>query len=190
MEVPSFSQSVSGIPSSVNLVFKPYPVHGASADEKKELSESERLSELANEDTRLIILHSKEIPADVMSVFQSIGKVIHFDYKVHSMLSLSEIDFQYLLIDITKSDSRQWLRLHRKEFEAFPNVLAYAYSFEVDSLERPDSWMKFCKKVITNFDLVVGSATHLANSLMSDKIKYQNKVSSFVKHFLSCWGSQ
>lgn len=186
MEVPSFSQSVSGIPSqsnipsSVNLVFKPYPV--SSVEEKKELHEEP--------DTRLIILHSKEIPADVMSVFQSIGKVIHFDYKVHSMLSLEDIDFQYLLIDITKSDSRQWLRLHRKEFEAFPNVLAYCYSFEVDSLERPDSWMKFSKKVITNFDLVVGSATHLAESLMSDKIKYQNKVSSFVKHFLSCWGSQ
>jgi hypothetical protein len=163
-----------------------------SLDEFKSKLEEHKSAVVVHEEkkvekqNKLVIAYSKEIPAEVKTLFASLGRTVEFNYSVHSMVSLLQIEFNYLYIDITKEKNRLYLKLHRKELEQMDSI-AFCYKFEIDTLQdRSDAWFKAFGKAISVFDMLIGDADQMKQVLYNDKLKYSHKVTSVLKKVFSC----
>jgi hypothetical protein len=150
-------------------------------DEKKEPAP---VAEMKREN-KLVIAYSKEIPQDVKTLFSSLGRVVEFNYDVHSSLKLLAIDFNYMYVDITKEKNRLYLKLHRKELDQIHSI-GYAHKFELETCQREDAWFNAMEKAISAFDTLIGSADEMEQALFQSKLKYQSKAVSVLKKCFSC----
>jgi hypothetical protein len=60
--------------------------------------------------TTFIIVLSRDITDSELALLREYGKVVIFDHRVYTNIVLQAIDFDYFLLDLRKSEDRQYLQ--------------------------------------------------------------------------------
>jgi hypothetical protein len=93
----------------------------------------------------VIVLHTIDLPADVLAILQGYGKVVHYDASVEGSHTLSSLVFDYLCLDIRK-------KAHRAYFDS-QDTTQFSVICYISKLEQFDSLVEDlgCSAVITTF---------------------------------------
>ena len=93
----------------------------------------------------VIVLHTIDLPADVLAILQGYGKVVFYDSAVEGSHTISSLVFNYLCLDIRKKTDRAYF--DSQDTTQF-SVICY-----ISKLEQFDSLIEDlgCSAVITAF---------------------------------------
>ena len=93
----------------------------------------------------VLLLHTIDIPEDVMAILSGYGKVVAYDAVVEGALPIDKLVFDYLLLDIRKKEDRAYF--DKQDTNPF-NTICY-----ISLLEQFDSLIEdlHCNAVITKF---------------------------------------
>lgn len=93
----------------------------------------------------VIILHTIDMPSDVMAVLNGYGKCVHYDALVEGSLPIDKLVFDYLLLDIRKKADRAYF--DKQDTNQFSTICYISPIEQFDSLIEDLN----CNSVITKF---------------------------------------
>jgi hypothetical protein len=93
----------------------------------------------------VLILHTIDLPSDVMAVLDGYGKVVEYDATVEGALPIDKLVFDYLLLDIRKKADRAYF--DKQDTNPFSTICYISPIEQFDSLIEDLN----CNSVITQF---------------------------------------
>lgn len=132
---------------------------------------------------QILILHSRDIPNDIMKTFEGFGKCMMFDADLHVNYKLGDFpEYSYLFFDVRAPKICRFLQLCEKKDLHDKDILAYCYWFEKDCADRNDLWLEVADKILTSWpSKSYALKQEWDKVLFSPKIKYHYKITSFFK---------
>jgi len=120
----------------------------------------------------VIVLHTIDLPVDVLDILKGYGKVVHYAPEVEGSYALSSLVFDYLCLDLRK-------KTHRAYFDS-QDTSQFSVICYIIKLEQFDALIEDleCSAVITSFPprqhfqsdfnrLLVGSSTGSPSKCLS-----------------------
>jgi hypothetical protein len=134
------------------------------------------------EEKRFVIICSRDISEDDITVFRQHGHVLKWKKESFLNIDFEQLDFDFLLIDIREKEAR--LTLNRQDLSKY-NKVAYVYAIQ-----------KGIDDFLTEIDAVDLSSIpeHAVNAkdfkhqLMTQKITAPSVAKSFLRFVVRCFG--
>jgi len=79
---------------------------------------------------KFIIVYTKDIEEDELSLLKEYGKIIMFDPLVYTNINITSLQFDYFLLDLRRKEDRIYYQQIDSDLLELYNVVSYCYSFE------------------------------------------------------------